>query len=237
MKNESTSQVRCNNEMRCRWDADEPRQRHKAILYFTFSEHLLGVCPDTWVWVLQLLLKPGKSGAKGFRVLQEHFVHDQDCFLSNVGLSVRHLQWGQQFIRQCGKTPQSCWDKTDSERQNGPLKNRKTFSVAHQRHDVIGQVSSQIRSYKTREASEGDACVIHVGTAKILWIKKKEREKRVNKVSRHCLKERKKTHWPSGSDWLSAWWHQCSHESTVKPPGSQSSVQRLKKLNHTLLVS
>lgn len=54
-------------------------------------ERLLGVFPDTWVWVLQLLLKPGKSGAKGFRVLQKHFVHNQDCFLSNVGLSVGHL--------------------------------------------------------------------------------------------------------------------------------------------------
>lgn len=42
------------------------------------------------------------------------------------------------------------------------------FSMAHQCHDVIGQVPSQIRGHKTRQTSEGNTCVIHVGTAKIL---------------------------------------------------------------------
>lgn len=30
--------------------------------------------------------------------------------------------------------------------------------------------------------------------------------------------------WPFEFDWLSAWWRLCSHESTVRLPGSQSSV-------------
>lgn len=42
------------------------------------------------------------------------------------------------------------------------------FASAHQRHDVVGQVSSQIRGHETREAGEGDASVILVGTAEIL---------------------------------------------------------------------
>lgn len=54
-------------------------------------EHLLGGFPDTWVWVLQFLFKPWKSRAKRLRVLQKHLVHDQYCFLSDVGLSVGHL--------------------------------------------------------------------------------------------------------------------------------------------------
>lgn len=49
------------------------------------------VFPDTWVWVLQLLLQPGKSRAEGLGVLQKNLIHDQYCFLSDVGLSVGHL--------------------------------------------------------------------------------------------------------------------------------------------------
>lgn len=44
----------------------------------------------------------------------------------------------------------------------------ETFFMAHQCHDVIGQVPSQIRGYETREASKGDTCVILVGTAEVL---------------------------------------------------------------------
>lgn len=40
--------------------------------------------------------------------------------------------------------------------------------MAHQCHDVIGQVPSQIGGYETREASQGDTCVILVGTAEVL---------------------------------------------------------------------
>ncbi len=52
------------------------------------------VFPDTWVWVLQFLLEPGESRPQGLRVLQEHLVHDQHRFLSDVGFSVGHLRWG-----------------------------------------------------------------------------------------------------------------------------------------------
>lgn len=92
-----------------------------ASLIFTFSDGgdserarpfpmITGSFPGTWVWVLQLLLEPGKGRAKGLRVLQKHFVHDQDGFLSNVGLSVGHLWRGQEFRLQCKKTPQSCYN-------------------------------------------------------------------------------------------------------------------------------
>lgn len=40
--------------------------------------------------------------------------------------------------------------------------------MTHQCHDVIGQIPSQVRGHKTREASEGNTCVILVGTAEIL---------------------------------------------------------------------
>lgn len=53
------------------------------------------VFPYTWVWVLQFLFEPWKSRAKRLRVLQKHLVHDQHCFLSDVGLSVGHLWRGQ----------------------------------------------------------------------------------------------------------------------------------------------
>lgn len=46
------------------------------------------------------------------------------------------------------------------------------FSTAHQCHNVIGQVTSQIRGHKTREASESNTCVILVGAAEILGEKK-----------------------------------------------------------------
>lgn len=45
-------------------------------------------------------------------------------------------------------------------------------STAHQCHDVIGQVTSQIRGHKTRESSESNTCVILVGAAEILGEKK-----------------------------------------------------------------
>lgn len=54
------------------------------------------------------------------------------------------------------------------------------FSTAHQCHDVIGQVTSQIRGHKTREASESNTCVILVGAAEILG-EKKGRKKFVHK--------------------------------------------------------
>lgn len=57
------------------------------------------------------------------------------------------------------------------------LVNLDTFSIAHQCHNVIGQVSSQIRGDKTREASEGNTRVILVGTAEILRKKKIKRGK------------------------------------------------------------
>lgn len=47
--------------------------------------------PDTWVWVLQFLLESGESRAEGLWVLQKHLVHNQYCFLSDVGFSVGHL--------------------------------------------------------------------------------------------------------------------------------------------------
>lgn len=56
------------------------------------------VFPYTWVWVLQFLFKPWKSGAKRLRVLQKHLVHNQHCFLSDIGLSVGHLQRGQKSL-------------------------------------------------------------------------------------------------------------------------------------------
>lgn len=40
--------------------------------------------------------------------------------------------------------------------------------MTHQCHDVIGEVPGQVRGHKTREASEGNTCVILVGTAEIL---------------------------------------------------------------------
>lgn len=49
------------------------------------------------------------------------------------------------------------------------------FSTAHQCHNVIGQVTSQIRSHKTREASESNTCVILVGAAEILGEKRGEK--------------------------------------------------------------
>lgn len=52
------------------------------------------------------------------------------------------------------------------------------FSTAHQCHDVVGQVSSQIRGHETREAGEGDASVILVGTAEILGDRTKKRSVR-----------------------------------------------------------
>lgn len=48
----------------------------------------------TWVWVLQLLFKPGEGRTQRLGVLEEHFVHDQHCLLPDVRLRVRHL-WGQ----------------------------------------------------------------------------------------------------------------------------------------------
>lgn len=47
---------------------------------------------DTWIWVLKLFLEPGESGAQGLWILQEHLVHDQHSFLSDVGFSVGHLR-------------------------------------------------------------------------------------------------------------------------------------------------
>lgn len=60
------------------------------------------------------------------------------------------------------------------------------FSTAHQCHDVIGQVTSQIRGHKTRETSESNTRVILVGAAEILGEKRGEknlyiREKREEK--------------------------------------------------------
>lgn len=55
---------------------------------------------------------------------------------------------------------------------------RDSFSAAHQCHDVVGQVSSQVRGHKTREAGEGYASVVLVGAAEILG----DREKKI-KVS------------------------------------------------------
>lgn len=43
-----------------------------------------------WVWVLQLLLKPGKGRTQRLWVLEEYFVHDQHCLLPDVRLRVRH---------------------------------------------------------------------------------------------------------------------------------------------------
>ena len=44
--------------------------------------------------------------------------------------------------------------------------------MTHQCHDVIGQVPSQVRGHKTRQASKGNTCVVLVGTAEILQDKK-----------------------------------------------------------------
>lgn len=114
--------------------------------------------------------------------------------------------------------------------------------MTHQCHDVIGQVPRQVRGHKTREASEGNTCVILVGTAEILGKKKKKRQwlkeetarqKKVDWGINNCqeifIEHTEEHHWPFGSDWWSAWWHQCSRESTARPPGSQSSGGRKTK--------
>lgn len=49
--------------------------------------------------------------------------------------------------------------------------------VTHQCHDVIGQVPSQVRGHKTREAGESNTRVILVGTAEILGGETKELER------------------------------------------------------------
>lgn len=64
------------------------------------------------------------------------------------------------------------------------LNPRGSFSAAHQCHDVVGQVSSQVRGHKTREAGEGDASIVLVGAAEILGDRRKKikvsgREKRL----------------------------------------------------------
>lgn len=43
-----------------------------------------------------------------------------------------------------------------------------SLSAAHQCHDVVGQVSGQVRGHETRQAGEGDAGVVLVGAAEIL---------------------------------------------------------------------
>lgn len=66
----------------------------------------------------------------------------------------------------------------------GAIKRWKTVLVmTHQCHDVIGQIPSQVRRHKTREASEGNTCVILVGTAKILGKKKVRKVRQREKVS------------------------------------------------------
>lgn len=40
--------------------------------------------------------------------------------------------------------------------------------MTHESHDVIGQVSSQVRCHKAREACEGNTGIILVGTTQIL---------------------------------------------------------------------
>ena len=40
--------------------------------------------------------------------------------------------------------------------------------LTHQSHDVVGQVTSQVRGHETRKASKGNACVILVRTAEVL---------------------------------------------------------------------
>lgn len=42
--------------------------------------------------------------------------------------------------------------------------------------------------------------------------------------------------WPFEFDWLSAWWRLCSHESTVRLPGSQSSVGKQTSIKNILLL-
>lgn len=58
--------------------------------------------------------------------------------------------------------------------------------MTHQCHDVIGEVSSQVRSYKTREACEGDTCVVLVGTAEIL----EEKAAKVEIKATNTMKDR-----------------------------------------------
>lgn len=50
------------------------------------------VFSDTWVWVLEFLLEPGKSWAQGLGILEKHLIHDQHSFFSDVRFSVGHLQ-------------------------------------------------------------------------------------------------------------------------------------------------
>lgn len=52
------------------------------------------------------------------------------------------------------------------------------FLRTHQSHNVIGKVPGQVRSHKTRQASEGNTCVILVGTAEILEEKKFKRKRK-----------------------------------------------------------
>lgn len=62
--------------------------------------------------------------------------------------------------------------------RHSALNPRNRFSTAHQCHDVVGQVSGQIRGHETREAGEGDASVILVGAAEILGDGTKKRSVR-----------------------------------------------------------
>lgn len=87
---------------------------------------------------------------------------------------------------------------------------RDGLSAAHQCHDVVGQVSSQVGGHETREAGEGDASVILVGAAQILGeeiIKVGEREKKKGCQGDESLEQKRrggKNDLPFGSDWLSA---------------------------------
>lgn len=54
---------------------------------------------QTWVWILQLLLKSGKSRTQRLRILQEDFIHDQNSLLPDVRLSVGHLSESKQRRR------------------------------------------------------------------------------------------------------------------------------------------
>lgn len=61
-------------------------------------------------------------------------------------------------------------------RQKATASNASDLPAAHQCHDVVGQVSSQVRGHETRQAGEGNASVILVGTAKILGEEKKKKK-------------------------------------------------------------
>lgn len=135
-----------------------------------------GVFPNTWVWILQFLLKPGKSRTQGLWVLEKHLVHDQHRFLSDVGFSVGHLERGNRKEHRDRLFNQKLGEKRKRKKVSPVGKPLDILSITHQCHDVIGQVPSEVGGHKTGEASEGNTCIILVGTAKILgeksWGKK-----------------------------------------------------------------